>query len=180
MTAQAKKPTKRKTKWDYRTVRRPRKGSKAEAILTLTASTPAIPSQIAKSLKCSHQAVYDALARYHVKPNNLETFKKHRADIFAGIQQDAMSRLAVADHTIRDARDAKDESIMIRNLHECERLERGQSTQNISYADSNARVQELRKATESKLKILEELKAKVEARTTPQVTEGDKTGTLDV
>ena len=63
-----------------------------------------------------------------------------------------MSRLAASDYTIATARDAKDESILIRNLFECERLERGQSTANIAYQDVSARA----KARDSEIEALKQ------------------------
>ena len=150
MTAQEAK-TDRYSKTRKRPLK-PHRGSKAEAIITLSTTTPATPPQIAAAVKCSRQAVYDALARYHIQPHSLDTFKKHRADIFAGVQEDAMSRLAASDYTIATARDAKDESILIRNLFDCERLERGQSTANIAYQDVSARA----KARDSEIEALKQ------------------------
>ena len=124
-------------------------------------------------------AVFRAI--HHLIPTDTtQYFKANRADIFARMEERVMKRVNVDAIKIGNPRAFKDAMTGVGILYDKERLERGQSTQNISYADSNARVQELRKATESKLKILEELKAKVEGRSTPQVTEGDKTAASDV
>lgn len=64
----------------------PRKGSKTQAILTLATTTNATPPQIANAVKVSRQAVHDALKRYGVDANTLETFKNSRADILAASQ----------------------------------------------------------------------------------------------
>jgi hypothetical protein len=67
-------------------IRQPRKGSKAEAILTLTATTPATPIEIAESIHTCPSHVTQTLQRYGVTPNRLDSYKKNRADIMAGMQ----------------------------------------------------------------------------------------------
>lgn len=68
-------------------IRRPAPGSKAEAILTLTTTTPATPTEIAETVSSPRQYVHDVLNRYGIEPNTQESFKTYRADIFAAIQQ---------------------------------------------------------------------------------------------
>lgn len=132
MTAQATKPTKptkKRTKWDSQIIRKPVKGSKAEAILTLTTTTPATPIEIAESVDTSISNVSHTLKRYGITPNTVESFKNNRAEIFAGLQEKILK--TINEDAIKDA------SVLQRItsagiLYDKERLERGQSTQNIS------------------------------------------------
>ena len=107
---------------------RPRQGSKAQAIITVTTTTPATPPQVAKAVGTSVQHVYDVYARYGINPNTLDNFKKHRAYIFAGIQETIASKLDVANFKIDSARALKDALTGVGILFDKERLERGQAT----------------------------------------------------
>jgi hypothetical protein len=109
-------------------VRKPRKGSKAEAILTLATTTPANQIQIAESVNCSKQAVNQTLERYGIDYNHAENYKKRRAEIFAGLQARILESI--------DATDIKDASVLQRVtaagiLYDKERLETGKTTANI-------------------------------------------------
>jgi hypothetical protein len=100
----------------------PKPGSK---ILTLAATTDAAPSQIAAAANTSSAMVVQTLERYGVKAKRLETFKKFRADIYAGIQV----------KILRHITDAALQKASVNNLayasmqfNQMERLERGQAS----------------------------------------------------
>jgi len=83
--------------------------------------------KLAKINNLSQQAVSQMFKRYGVNENYLESFKEHRADILAGIQETVASTLTEAD--IKDA-SVRDRTILLGTLYDKERLERGQSTSN--------------------------------------------------
>jgi hypothetical protein len=113
-----------------KTIRRPRPGTKAEAILTLTATTPATPVEISESVNCTRAAVTQTLQRYGIKPNRLESYKKHRADVYAGLQLKVIKHLSSED-TLKAA-STNNLAYALTQLNTMERLERGQSTANIA------------------------------------------------
>ncbi len=105
-------------------VKRPQPGTITEAILTLSAVTPATPPEIAESVNTSRQMVHQTLRRYGIEPNVTESFKKHRADILAGIQEEILRSidLDVIKHATLMQRMA---SVGI--AYDKERIERGLS-----------------------------------------------------
>lgn len=86
-------------------------------------------TQIAKKVNVSKQAVSALLKRYQIDDKVLESFKVHRADIMAGLQETALASLSDSD--IRCA-SVKDRTMLFAILYDKERLERGLSTQNSS------------------------------------------------
>ena len=111
-------------------IRAPRKNSKSEAILTLTTITPASPTEIAESVQCSVSNVSQVLKRYNIIPNKLESFKKFRADVYAGIAEKVASQLsdAIPKIEIKNSRDLKDSAIALGILYDKENLELGKPT----------------------------------------------------
>jgi predicted DNA-binding protein YlxM (UPF0122 family) len=85
--------------------------------------------ELAERCNVSRQAVSQMLIRYGIDDKCLESFKKSRADIFAGIQE-----TVAASFTPEDIKKAsfKDRVVAMGILYDKERLERGESTQNIS------------------------------------------------
>jgi hypothetical protein len=126
MTAQAAKPTKTRKPAPVK-IRRPRPGTKSEAILTLAATTPATPPEIANRLHIPRQTVHHALKRYGIEPNRLDSFKKHRADVFADLQDRILSSVTTEDIQKTPAIQRITGAAI---LYDKERLERGQSTSN--------------------------------------------------
>ena len=122
-----KKPKKRLTKWDTQIIRKPRKCTKAEAILTLTTTTPATPIQIAESLDTSISNVSHCLKRYGIEPNDQESYKNHRAEIYAGIQEKILKRINLPEIKIESAKEFQQAMTGFGILYDKERLERGQS-----------------------------------------------------
>jgi predicted DNA-binding protein YlxM (UPF0122 family) len=108
--------------------KKPRKGSKTENILTLATTTPATQAEIAQAVNVSTAAVCQTLKRYGIDYNQLENFRKRRADIFAGLQDKILNTVSV--------KDIKDASVLQRVtaagiLYDKERLETGKTTANI-------------------------------------------------
>lgn len=108
-------------------IRRPKPGSKSEAILTLAATTPASNVQIADTVNSSKVLVTHVLKRYGIDRNHSDLYKQHRADVLAGMQDAILS--TVNPDTINSA------SLMQRMaavgiLYDKERLERDLSTSN--------------------------------------------------
>lgn len=86
-------------------------------------------SAVAKSVNVSRQAVSQMLKRYAIDDNLLESFKRDRADIFAGIQLSVANSLTDAD--IKKA-SVRDKTILLGTLYDKERLERDLSTSNVA------------------------------------------------
>lgn len=103
----------------------PKRGSKTEAILTLTTTTPASPIEIAESVQCSRSNVTMALQRYGIKPNRLESYKKHRADIYAGLAIKVCKHLN-NEETLKAA-STNNLAYTLAQLSTLERTERGQA-----------------------------------------------------
>lgn len=78
--------------------------------------------QLAKINSVSAASVSEMFKRYGINKEFLESFKKNRADIFAGIQETALSTLTVDD--IKKA-SVRDRTILIGTLYDKERLEKG-------------------------------------------------------
>jgi hypothetical protein len=112
-------------------IRKPREGTKAEAILTLTTTTPATVTEIAESVNCSKSNVSQVLARYNIEPNAVESYKNHRADVFAGIQERVIQ--SITDKDVNTAT-LSARAALLGVLYDKERLERGLSTANVALA----------------------------------------------
>ena len=108
-------------------IRKPRKGSKSEAILTLTATTPATPPEIAETVNTSRQLVHQVLDRYGVEPNTIESFKKYRADILAGKQEIILR--SIDEEAIKEM-PVGQRVMSLGILYDKERIERGLSDDN--------------------------------------------------
>jgi hypothetical protein len=99
-------------------------------ILNQKALNPSLThKQIAKANNVSQQAVSQMFARYGIDHNYLESFKTHRADILAGLQETVVGTLSLDD--IKGA-SFRDRTVALGILYDKERLERGQSTSNSS------------------------------------------------
>ncbi len=108
-------------------IRRPAPGSKAEAILTLTTTTPATVTEIAESVRCAKSTVSETLKRYQIQPNTLESYKNHRADVLAGIGDKLLQKANIDTLKIESMRDLKDAITGYGILYDKERIERGLS-----------------------------------------------------
>ena len=117
-------------------IRAPRKGTKSEAILTLATTTPATGAQISRALDCDAALVTTVLQRYGIERNQVESYKKFRADIFAGLQHKVA--ISINDEDIQKA-SLYQKAGVIGLLHENERLELEKSTANIAYDSASIR-----------------------------------------
>lgn len=84
---------------------------------------------------------------------DVTTYKKHRPDIFAGLQVKVLQNLEAADLKALMAKQPSAMALWFNSLFNAERLERGQSTQNVETI-----VQSLSSDRESLLKEIEILK----------------------
>ena len=113
-----------------RTVKPPRQGTARERIVKLKTTNPTLSErQIAELAGCSKSSVHLALERYGINPNAIEGYKTNRADIFAGLQDRILNKLT--DMALK-----KTPAIQLVTaasiLYDKERLERGESTSNVS------------------------------------------------
>ena len=133
----------------------PKKNSKAPKIIELKNTNPNLTvRQIAEIVNCNHSNVVQTLARYGINPEQTTNYKNNRADILAGLQHNLLSSI-----TLDDIKKAPMGSrvLAVAQLYDKERLERGQSTSNISYFDESKRLREL-EAEETE--ILKKIEAK--------------------
>jgi hypothetical protein len=103
----------------------PKPGSKTQAILTLAATTDAAPSQIAAATASSTAQVAHVMQRYGIQPKRLETFKKFRADIYAGIQLKILRHITQAG---LEKASVNNLAYAATQFSQMERLERGQAS----------------------------------------------------
>ncbi len=89
-------------------------------------------SQAADHLQCSKQSISKRLQRLNIQPNGLQQYKKNRADLLAYYQLQLLNALTPAD--IKKMNPVQ-RITCFGILYDKERLERGQSTENIAYAD---------------------------------------------
>jgi hypothetical protein len=102
------------------------------------------PADIAKHQGVDHSAVWQFLERQGIERKQIEKYKAERADIFAGLQGKALAVQEKAmDYLLQDgvfaSLEDKAKVSLINSLnnvfgtaYDKERLERGQSTQNVS------------------------------------------------
>jgi transposase len=88
--------------------------------------------EIAKITGRDTSSVYRALKNYGIDTKKVNTYKKLKADILAGTQGRIIE--AISDEDLTKA-GLRDKAIAFGVLYDKERLERGQSTQNISLAN---------------------------------------------
>lgn len=110
--------------------KKPNKGSKAPAIIDIATKHPDLScAEIGKMVDCSHVNVVKTLQRYGINKEATEKYKSGRADIFAGLQERILN--SITDEAIK-----KTPAIQLVTaasiLYDKERLERGESTNNIS------------------------------------------------
>ena len=110
-------------------------------------------NEISKIIGCSKANVTERLQPYVNDIDNLKSFKENKADILAIQQSRLLNNLSMED--IKKSSGYQKVG-MFSVLHNQERLERGESTSNIAYADLTKNMTELqakRKALEIELGI---------------------------
>ena len=108
-------------------------------------------SEIGKIVGCSKQNISERLQPCIKDIDNLKSFKENKADILAIHQSRLLNNLTTED--IKKSSGYQKVG-MFSVLHNQERLERGESTSNIAYADMTKNMAELqakRKALEAEL-----------------------------
>lgn len=108
----------------------PKKGSKAPLIIKMKRDNPNMTdAEIARIADCDRSNVTRTLQRYGIDTVATDDYKSRRADVFAGLQQRILQ--SITDEAIK-----KTPAIQLVTaasiLYDKERLERGESTQNIS------------------------------------------------
>ena len=111
-------------KIDYR-----RKDIDVEKVFDLMVNHNHSQSDVARILGCSKQNINKLIQRYFPELQALRGYKKHRGDILASFQAKILSKI---DNAIIDKANLRDKITAMAILYDKERLERGQSTQNIS------------------------------------------------
>jgi len=132
--------------------------------------------EIAKIVGCSKPNVFYRLQEYKEEIDNLEAFKKHRADILSLKQSQILNSLTIED--IKEC-SAYQRVGMFGILHQNERLARDQSTGNIAVEaliESREEAANRYKEAEAKRKLLlEELaRRRAEGAGTIQTEDGEK------
>jgi len=90
---------------------------------------------IANKVGTSHQTVQRVLEKYAINQQDLEDFKVNRADIYAGVIGKIVASI---DSTVIQNASLRDRATAAGILQDKERLERGQSTQNVASLHSIA------------------------------------------
>lgn len=125
-------------------------------IVRLKVTNPNLSSrQIGKIVNRDHSNVVKCLKKYGIDNKRVETYKLYRAEILAGIQE------KIAESIMNDEESLKHASLLqkitgLGILHDKERLQRGQSTHNISMA----------KVVEMVDKELSDKQSKIDEKTT--------------
>ena len=86
-------------------------------------------TQIAKLCNISVTAVRGLIERNNIDPIDTEVYKKNRADTLASVQRRLLNNISQADIKKSGLRD---KVVAVGILYDKERLERGQSTENVS------------------------------------------------
>jgi hypothetical protein len=105
-------------------------GEKTKAILSMALNTQNAPCEIAAATNTSTSLVAQVFKRYGIESKHLESFKKHRADVYAGISEKIALKLSdgIPNVKISNARDVREATYALGILHEKENLERGKPT----------------------------------------------------
>jgi hypothetical protein len=120
MTAQAARPTKPTKQPTH----------KQAVILKTKREHPTLTTrEIAAIAETGHSHVIDTLRRYGIDTTHLDQYKRHRADIFAGLQHRML--ISVTNDDIQKT-PAIQRITGAAILYDKERLERGQSTVNLA------------------------------------------------
>ncbi len=85
--------------------------------------------EIAAVAKCSHVNVIETLKRYGIERQPTEDFINHRADVFAGLQHRILK--SITDEDIEKS-PLGSRVLAVAQIYDKERLERGQSTDNVN------------------------------------------------
>jgi len=100
----------------------------ADKIVELSKTTNLTQDQIAKLHDVERSTVSKVLARYGLEKRNIDDYINNRPEILAGLQDKILQSITIDD--IKKA-PAAQRTMMYGILYDKERLERGQSTDNI-------------------------------------------------
>ena len=85
--------------------------------------------EIADEVGCDQRTVAKVLDKYGIKQDEVEVYKKNRADIFAGLQEKIVASMSGTD---LEKVPFRDKTIALGVIGDKERLERGESTSNLA------------------------------------------------
>jgi hypothetical protein len=123
--------------------------AKSKKIIEIKEAHPELSTvQIGKLTDCTHANVIRVLQNYGIIQQDVKDYKENRADVLAGLQHRLIS--SVTDQDIKKT-PVGSRILAVAQLYDKERLERGQSTNNISYMDVSKRLETL-KAERDKIK----------------------------
>ncbi|MBW2003076.1 MAG: hypothetical protein JRI72_00465 [Deltaproteobacteria bacterium] len=108
------------------------KGISADQVIEAVAVRGMSLSEASRHLGIAKSTLSKRLQHLNIQPNGLKKYKEHRADLLAYYQLQLLSALTPAD--IKKMSPVQ-RITCFGILYDKERLERGQSTENIAYAD---------------------------------------------
>ncbi len=105
------------------------RGSKAPQIVAIAQQHPDLTTtEIGKMVGCNHSNVVNTLKRYGIQKASTDDYIANRAQVFAGLQERILK--SITDEDIKKT-PAIQKVTAASILYDKERLERGQSTDNI-------------------------------------------------
>lgn len=126
------------------------KSRKTEIIIKTAQEHPDLTTrEIGAIAGCTHVNVIETLKRYNIDHNQTVNYKNHRADILAGLQHRFLC--SVTDADIKKT-PVGSRILAVSQLYDKERLERGQSTENIHEIHST--IAEIKRLRENKSAVI--------------------------
>ena len=113
-------------------------------------------TEIAKLTGCSRQNVQQRLEAVGYDKEDLENFKKHRGDVFAFLQSKLLNSIDL--HELKEISPIQ-RIVGTGILFDKERLQRGESTENVNVFELEASIEEYRK---KRLELLKRVLCRVE------------------
>jgi hypothetical protein len=119
-----------------------KKGIELEKVFELRFINKLTCQQIGDLLGCSQQNIYNLLKKHFPELKNLDFFKEHKADLLAAKQAGILFSLSEED--IKKA-NLRDKATTFGILYDKERLERDESTENISIKQQIRKIKDIDK-----------------------------------
>jgi len=105
-------------------------GTKAKAVIEIKEKHPDLTTrEVGELVGCDHSHVVKVLARWGIEQSKNEEYKENRADILAGVGRKILA--TITDEDIKKA-SLNQKVVSYGILYDKERLERGESTENIT------------------------------------------------
>lgn len=120
---------------------------KTELIIKTAQEHPDLTTrEIGAIADCTHVNVINTLHRYNIDHAQMSDYKANRADVLAGLQHRLLVSITDADI---NKTPVGSRVLAVAQMYDKERLERGQSTNNISYLDESKRLAALKAERET-------------------------------